>query len=820
MRIFLTDLQYAWHRARRQPGVTLSIILLLALGMGGVTAVFNPLYSTLFSPLPFPQPEQLVRIVGNIPLFRTNTSSFEHEEILERIFSSTTAYSQYKAKIRIPDTGKHLEVNALRVSEGFFETLGVKPLIGNLDGYEGRSGFIVSHRFWRNALAQNPDAVGSHIFPLSDGSPLPDLNPLPVVGIMPEGFNFPFDTDIWLWKRSGSLFADMNNRETINFVGRLRAGVPFGLAAEELRSIKAGPSTSAMGTVTFFSDTGFSGDGAILQSLQTFLYGDQRPMLRMLGAAAILFLALVCAGVINLLIAQGARRKQEIATRLIHGATRRNVVFQLLRETLPLVVIGGLAGWWLSEIAGALMWAQMPALRSGAVAVPVKIAFWSALVMVVTFIGGLIPALYATGLDLNTYLKAADGSGRRFFSTQEFLVGLQLSLALALLIGVGVLIRSMMFNVDIPIGWSSRDIAVVSVTHPFDISLSALARVPVINDDIRNELSAMPEVMATGMFAHIPFTAAAIRTGSAGAPVYKTMPSQSMTMGDEDLRPVTASVSPGGFDMLGVPLVLGRDFTDADVANLLGRILSSGIDRSTVTIINQAFAERMWPGENPIGNVFYDRSKNSYEVVGVVRNFHHIPGTRDFIPARYIPYANTVGDHEFLVKLRPFTSFQDFHSNMRQHLSDFPLEWVGAKPLSEHVKEATAGRRLTLQLLAVFAVLGIIVSGLAVYATAALAAASRTREIGIRMAMGATTWDILELAFRRGIRSIILGLPFGLFMAWILAKALAGFLVQVDIGDPFAWIISCVILLVIATAATLIPALRASHVNPLDALRG
>ena len=817
MRILLADLLYAWRRARRQPGVTLSIILLLALGMGGITTVFNPIYSTLFTPLPFPQPEQLMRIGGGIPLFKTSTGSFDHEETLGRVFSNTAAWYQYKAKISIPDTGAQLDVNALRVSEGFFETLGVKPLIGNLNSFEDRVGFIVSHRFWSNTLMQKNDAVGSRILPVSDGNPLPiDSGMIPIIGIMPEGFNFPFDADIWQWRRNGTTFIDRNFNAEINFTGRLRSGIYPEPAAEELRSIN-----TDINIVDVISGTGItrSGDGPILQPLQTFLYGDQQPMLKMLGAAAILFLALVCAGVINLLIAQGLRRKQEIATRLIHGATRRNLVFQLLRETLPLVIIGGLAGWWLSEITGALMWAQMPALRSGAVAVPVKMAFWAALVMIVTLIGGLIPALYATGLDLNTYIKAADGGQRRFFSAQEFLVGVQLSLALALLIGVGVLIRSMMFIVDIPIGWSSRDMAVVSVTHPFNLSLSALARVPVINGDIRRELSAMPEVIATGMFSPIPFSPAAIITGTTGANLYKTLP-QGSKWGNGDISPVTVGVSPGGFNMLSVPLVLGRDFTEADVSNLLNQILSGKPDRYvTVTIVNQSLAERLWPGENPIGNILYDMSRHSYEVVGVVRNFHHIPGNRDFIPMRFIPYANTVMNHEILAKLRPGTSFQSFHSNMRERLSGFPLDWVGAKPLGEHVKDATANQRLTLQLLAGFAVLGIIVSGLAVYATAALAAAARTKETGIRMAMGATTWDILKLAFWRGIRAIIMGLPLGLFLAWILAKTLSGFLVQVNIDDPFAWIISCAILLALATVAALIPALRASRVNPLDALR-
>jgi len=156
---------------------------------------------------------------------------------------------------------------------------------------------------------------------------------------------------------------------------------------------------------------------------------------------------------------------------------------------------------------------------------------------------------------------------------------------------------------------------------------------------------------------------------------------------------------------------------------------------------------------------------------------------------------------------------------MLQRFSGFPLDWIEARPLSEYVKEATANQRLTLHLLISFAVLGIIVSGLGVYATAALSAAARTKETGIRMAIGAQTWDILKLAFWRGIRAIIVGLPFGLFLAWILAKALAGYLAQVNIDDPFAWLISCAILLVITAVAALVPALAATRVNPMDALR-
>ena len=205
--------------------------------------------------------------------------------------------------------------------------------------------------------------------------------------------------------------------------------------------------------------------------------------------------------------------------------------------------------------------------------------------------------------------------------------------------------------------------------------------------------------------------------------------------------------------------------------------------------------------------------------MGVVRNFHTTPGNRDYVPTLYNPITGVTGPREFLVRLRPGTSFQNFYSDARQRLSRFPLDWVEAKPLSEYVKEATANQRLTLQLLAVFAVLGIIVAALAVYATATLAAAARTKEMGIRMAVGAQTWDILKLAFLRGIRAILLGLPFGLFLALILCKILSSFLVQLNIRDPLVWLISCAVLLVIATVAALIPALRTVLLNPLDALR-
>jgi ABC-type antimicrobial peptide transport system permease subunit len=244
-----------------------------------------------------------------------------------------------------------------------------------------------------------------------------------------------------------------------------------------------------------------------------------------------------------------------------------------------------------------------------------------------------------------------------------------------------------------------------------------------------------------------------------------------------------------------------------------------------VIVINQALAQLLWPGENAVGRVLFlndGRDDVPVEIVGVVRNFYRTSGDNNFKPTVYIAQPGRyIPNYQLLVKLRPGASLKDFQANVQRSLSGLaavPTEFE-VKPLGDHVKDALASRRLTLQLLTCFAVLGTVVSGLGLYATAALMAASRNHETGIRMAMGAQFWDILRLALWRGIRAIIFGLPFGLFLAWVLSKILSRFLVQINVYDPLAWIISCAVFMVIVTAAALIPARRAARVNPLDALR-
>ncbi|MDR0310700.1 MAG: ABC transporter permease, partial [Acidobacteriota bacterium] len=660
MKFLWADFRYAWRAARRSPGVTLAIIAMLALGTGGVTAVFNPIYSQVFAPLPFPQPEQLVRIGGDIPLFNIKNNRFERREELDRIFSNLTAYAPVLGlDITLPDTGKNKQVYEVDVSEEFFETLGVLPLRGSdFRHSEERRAVVVSNSFWRNELMGADDAIGKPIraYGLQHS----------IVGIMPESFDFPAGADIWTYRAGGETF----ERNTRQYLGRLRPEVYPGKAAEELRTLEFKPGEGLFGNA-----------GPAIQSLRTILYGDRRPVLLMLGSSAVLFLLLVCAGVMNLLVTQGARRQSEMAIRLIHGATRRNLVFQLMRETLPLVIAGALAGAWLSELVSAWLMSQFPALHGGEVVLPVKMAFFAALVFAVTIIGGLTPALYATGFNLNTYLKSGSNSRRRFgpfsFSLREILVGVQLSLSLALLTGVVLLVNSLIFHVDVPISWSSRDMAVVQVTYPktpitplpkrntttveeaakyiadnASQVIEPATRQAMFFQEFQNNLRTMPEVDNVGIFNPIPFSPEAVRRNQSRGKAYRTPSPKVGERRREEAFYVeafmNAQTSPEGFDLFGIPFIAGRPFSQMDINNTLALYLetlalgrtSPGVGKA---IINQSLAKELWPGEsagNAVGKIIYDGRSNTHKVVGVVSDIHFVSNNKDLIAEVYFPADN------------------------------------------------------------------------------------------------------------------------------------------------------------------------------------
>jgi predicted permease len=798
-----------WKSMIHNLGVKLAIVFLLALGTGGIMAVFNPVYTLILAELPFPQSDRLVVIGGNIPLYNTYLNRLEKNIALDYLFSNMTSYVPIQTtSIIMSGMGKYRAVRALEVTEDFFNTLGVHPLYGyDFLHYKDGNSVVISNRFWRNELDHTDSAVGEPV----------QINNIQgvIAGIMPDVFDFPGGIDIWFCDRTPGMQISSERQ----FLGRLRSGISMEQARRTLKTIKV-ESSDSRGVL-------FGKDGPVLQPLKNILYGDRQHLLLSLSIAAILFLLLVCSGVMSIIVTQGTRRKSEITMRLILGASRQNIVSKLIKEMLPLIVVGTMAGVWLSRVAGVWLRTQFPILQSGEIITPVKITFFVTLVIVVAIISCLAPAVYTSRVNLNMHLKSGMTLTHRFFSMQELLSGIQLSLALALLIGAGLLLHSLLFKVDFPVGWSNREIAVVMVKFPLETSPysnDALTRRANFSLEFRHRLGAMAEVITVGILNPIPFSDDAERASQIPKPIYKNREAGMWLDSPSEVARsyIKGSASPEGFNILGIPLVAGRFFNSKDVVDELEfrrRFLTapSGKDAAGVVIINQSLAKQFWPNENAVGKIIYDTFMDSHEIVGVVQDFYQTADNKQFIPAMYSPAETSGVDQKFLVRLRSNT----FMSTFRQRLLKLNTgsAYIEVQSLKQNVAESTAHIHLALQLLGCFALLGIIVAGLGVYAITTLMMVSRNRETGIRMALGAQSIDILRFAILRGMRPVLIGLPVGLILAWILAKMLSSFIFQVNASVSLAWTVSCVLLIGIVIVAVLIPALRAIRVNPINAMR-
>lgn len=801
MNSLLVEWLLKFSKAFRISGDNLLIVILLALGMGGVAAFFMPAYSLLYAPLPFPQPDQLVRVGGSIPLFKASDDSFVNRELMGRIFSNITAYvapANSRIKARIPDMKKDVDARILQVSEEFFETFGVQPVRGYGFRNKENNEIVVSHRFWQKELLGTDDVIGKTIL-------IRDNAALLIVGVMPEYFDFPAGTDFWR-NANGGWSNDTFLRT--QFVGRLRSGVSSEQAASYLESLE-------FEYDPYYANT-FGGIGPVLQSLTIVFHGDQFPLILILGTLAGLFLLLVCVGVANYQIARGIRRKSEMALRMAFGATRWRLICQLMYETLPLALMGGAAGLVLAGYADIWLQKQFPTLKGGEVAFPVVIVFFAALVIVVTIVSSLIPAFRTTNVELNTLIKSSSGSKRRFFSSREVLVGVQLSITLALLIGSGVLVRSMRSQIDSPAAWSPQNKIMVLISTPRPKSPEERARRMMFYQDAQRQLEQAPGVLSVGSLYPVPLTPSAKFVSESIMPsalISKDKPS-SVKEENQPLREcLQGTVSSNGFDLLGIPLLLGRPFSETET------IEQSQTDRKV--IINRTLAEYFWPGENAVGKVFYDGISSWNEIVGVVSDFHLVGNSNIVRPMFFRPAFIDLSNPNFIVKLHPSASLANFQTNARRLLTDLNADvWLEVRTMQEHVLESTTNKRLTLNLITCFALMGIVVSGLGMYATLAWMVSLRTKEIGIRMAVGAKSIDILRLILLRSGRVLLIGFPCGLFGGWVLARELNSVLFQVRPNDPIVWIISCLFLTFIVIVAALVPALRAIRVSPMDALRG
>jgi hypothetical protein len=813
------NVRWAGRGLRRAPGSAFAVVVLLVLGMGGVTTLFGPLYFLVLRPLPFPHSEQLVQSKFGpslVDLSAVKDTVFLERRSLDRVFSSVMAYDA--GPVTLSGDGPTVSIDVSHVSSEFFAVLGVQPRIGTADG----PGVVVSDQFWRERLHSTRD--------LSKCSITLEGTRVPVIGVMPRDFAFPSGVQVWLPGRP------------LTVVGRLRPGISMEQAHAYLK--------------TALSKRALDNGATDLESLHDAIMGNRRPLLWMLSAVSVLFLILTCAGATNLLLARGARRRQEMVLRTALGASRAQLIWQLLTETLMLSAAGGLCVLAFSALANhELRLLLPPGLESGASFSPASVALLVVLTLAVTLLCGMAPAFHTTGADLSGSLKAGhagvgvSAAGRRMFSAHEWFTGGQLIVAMALLGSTGLLLHSLYARLNFPLGFQPKDVAVVRINLP-DLTefrdagaryIQARTRRPRSQSEFAKELAEQQEALGPSQAAQAArnqffYREATQRLAALPGVVSVAAMDEPPLLGrvtrgvlvDPNSGPVVSfksilseafvsDVSSDAFRVLNIPLLAGRTFRDEDLppADAWKNPTAPG-----VAIVSAMTAKRLWPNQDPIGQIVRPGGAVRRRVIGVVADIHESRGSLRDLPKVYTLFAASnpyTREYSFLVKLRAGTPFSPFAAAVKRGLLPLPAD--AAPPAVMSLEESQGDLPLFLALLACFSALGMVVAGLGVYATGTLMAAARTREMGIRLALGASAAQVVRMVLWRSLRVTLLALPVGAFGSWALGAYLKRWLFQVGAADPASYLISAAVLLVITLAAGLWPAIQAARCDPLAALR-
>jgi putative ABC transport system permease protein len=805
MHSLLQDVQYAARLLRKAPAFSLAAIFVLALGIGANTAVFSVVNAVLLRPLPFPHAEQLMRVgVANsgdpqdpgsfgdadFLAWRDRQKSFAHVAAIDR---ETFTYS---------DGGPPQRIRGAWVSQQFFDVLGVRPLLGRTfqpeEDRAGASLVVIGRQFWQTQLNSDSSIIGRSIM----------LNgrPFTVTGIMPAAVRFPSNnepTDVWPLK----IFETPRGRPPYYLVGigRLRPGVNPQQASAELTSIYA--------TVTRQFPNSPKGSGLMTPLREMFVRRARTMLWVLLGAVGfVLLIAMV--NIANLLLARATSREREIGIRLALGASRTRLVRQLLTESILLAALGGIAGVllaiWAVHAFVAFGVADIP--RSSEVSVDSSVLlFVASLTLLSGILFGLAPALQSGGASLHETLKQAmrgstGGSGQL---TRRVLVITEFAFALMLMVGAALLIRSFVLLEDVNPGFNPSNLLTAEVELP-----SALyQREPdIINfwDNFSQRLNATPGIQSATVTLSMPPNQLALTNPFIieGQPYD---PKRPLPLAEE------TTVSGNYFQTLGIPLIAGRTFGGSD-----------GTAGHEVLIVNKSMADRHFPGQNPVGKRLQTGepdSKSPWEtIIGVVGDAKYSGLDSAPTPQLYVPYnergwasfsramfviARTNGD--------PLSVVPAVRSQLAALDRNLPLADVVT--MEQRVGTSLDQQRFRTLVLGAFAGLALLLASFGIYAVIAYFVEQRTREIGIRVALGATRVDIMKLVVRQALTMSALGAGFGIAGALILTRAIRSLLFAVSPSDPLSFAGTTILLITVAIVASYVPAIRATKVDPLVALR-
>jgi predicted permease len=805
----LQDLRFGARTLGKNHGFAMVAVVTLALGIGANTAIFSVVESVVLAPLPYPQPDRLVFVSENRPNVKQLSITypdFRDWQRSARSFEQMAAFNWRDYDLTSPGTAEHL--NGTEVSSAFFATLGVKPILGrdfspSEDQPHGAPAAVISNRLWKDRFASSPQALGKSV--ILDGV---DFT---VIGVLPAGFRFWTDSDVYTSLGQGEpLFYDDRTIHGINGIARLRPGVTIDQAEGEMSAIQ--------GNLDRLYPAADRNLGIDLAPLKQTMVGDTGGTLLLLLGAVGIVLLVACTNVANLLLARSAGRTREFAVRAALGASRARMMRQLLTESALLALAGGVLGLGLAKLGISVVLATVPATlpRSESIGVNLPVLLFAfSISLAVGILFGLAPALKSSRIDLQGSLKTGDrGATRTHGRGQGALVIAQMALTLLLLVGAGLLVRTIRQLWNVNPGFHVQHVITFKVGLSPSLTKTA-ASTRLAYRQLLGRIRQIPGVQAADFTNVVPLS-----EQDNGGPFW--IGAQQSTSMQDAPHALYFETGPEYLQTMEIPLLRGRFFTSADT-----------VESEPVIVIDSVLAHTYFPDKDPLGQTITVAHWRTARIIGVVGHVRHW-GLND--PGAYNPSQIYISFYQLPDEWAPtFARYLSVAIRTQLDLAtimpavrnviygtakDQPVYDI--QTMQQIVSASMASQRLPMVLLGAFAALALLLSSVGIYGVISYSVTLRIQEIGIRMALGAKQRDVLRMIIGQGLRLAVAGLLIGTAGALLLTRLLWSFarlLYGVRTNDPLTFIAVSVVLVGVSVLACYLPARRASRVDPIIALK-